>query len=145
MAQGNGNGDAGEAKRNAIPLMAVATLISQFFMCSAVSLGDRFTKQGVGRKTLFLSGIVTLPLRVALIILWRNSGPKFLLITQILDGIEGGFFRVIHPFMVVDLTFGTGRFNVVSKYCNFRARLRIFGLAIFSLASSCMDNSGYDQ
>ena len=133
MARGNEDGDAGEAKRNAIPLMAVATLISQVFMCSAVSLGDRFTKQGVGRKTLFLSGIVTLPLRVALIILWRNSGPKFLLLTQILDGIEGGLFRVIHPYIVVDLTFGTGRFNVVSKYykCNFIARLIIFGIALF--------------
>ncbi len=110
--------DAGQAKRNAIPLMAAATLISQFFMCSSVSIGDYYTKQGVGRKILFLAGIITLPIRCALIILWKNSGPKVLLLTQILDGIEGGLFRVIHPYIVVDLTFGTGRFNIVSKYEN---------------------------
>ena len=115
MSQNNEGEDEGEAKRNAIPLMAAATLISQFFMCSSVSIGDYYTKQGVGRKILFLAGIITLPLRCALVILWRNSGPKMLLLTQIFDGIEGGLFRVIHPYIVVDLTFGTGRFNIVSK------------------------------
>ena len=107
--------DEGQATRNAIPLMAAATLVSQLFMCASVSIGDYYTKQGVGRKILFLAGIVTLPLRCALVILWRDAGPKLLLLTQILDGIEGGLFRVIHPYIVVDLTFGTGRFNIVSK------------------------------
>lgn len=118
MSQNNDGEDEGEAKRNAIPLMAAATLISQFFMCSSVSIGDYYTKQGVGRKILFLAGIITLPLRCALVILWRNSGPKMLLLTQIFDGIEGGLFRVIHPYIVVDLTFGTGRFNIVMGLTN---------------------------
>ena len=117
MSQGNGDEDedVGQAKRNAIPLMAAATLISQLFMCLSVSAGDYYTKQGVGRKILFLVGLITLPLRCLLIILCKDAGSKVLLLTQILDGIEGGLFRVIHPYIVVDLTFGTGRFNIISK------------------------------
>ena len=115
MGQGREGEDAGQARRNAIPLMAAGQLISQFFMCSAVSIGDYYTKRGVGRKPLFLAGIATLPLRCALIILWKDAGPKLLLLTQIFDGLEGGLFRVIHPYVLVDLTYGTGRFNVISE------------------------------
>lgn len=120
MSQGNGDEDedVGQAKRNAIPLMAAATLISQLFMCLSVSAGDYYTKQGVGRKILFLVGLITLPLRCLLIILCKDAGSKVLLLTQILDGIEGGLFRVIHPYIVVDLTFGTGRFNIIMGVTN---------------------------
>jgi len=30
-----------------------------------------------------------------------------------LDGLGGGFFGLIHPYLVADQTFGTGRFNLV--------------------------------
>ena len=33
--------------------------------------------------------------------------------TQILDGISGGLFGLIHPYLIADITFGTGRFNVI--------------------------------
>lgn len=79
----------------------------------ATWIGDKLTHRGVGRKPLFLAGIVTLPIRCALIIFWKDAGEAFLLSTQILDGLGGGFFSLIHPFLVADMTFGTGRFNVV--------------------------------
>lgn len=76
-------------------------------------MGGQLTQQGVGRKPLFMAGIVTLPIRCALIIFWKDAGNTYLLSTQILDGLEGGLMGLIHPFLVADITFGTGRFNVV--------------------------------
>jgi len=35
---------------------------------------------------------------------------------QILDGLGGGFFGLLHPYLVNDIAFGSGRFNVLSKF-----------------------------
>jgi Na+/melibiose symporter-like transporter len=84
-------------------------------MAAATHAGDRLTHRGVGRKPLFLAGLVTLPVRCGLIVLWRNSGDALLLSTQILDGLGAGFFGLVHPYLVADIAFGTGRFNVVRE------------------------------
>lgn len=118
FSQGNNGNDTEASKRAAIPFMAAATLISQAFMCLSVATGKNLTQRGVGRKVILLSAIATLPLRIALILIWRNAGTRILLLTQIFDGIEGGFFRVIHPYIVVDVTFGTGRFNLIMGLTN---------------------------
>ena len=73
-------------------------------MCLSVATGKNLTQRGVGRKVILLSAIATLPLRIALILIWRNAGTRILLLTQIFDGIEGGFFRVIHTYIVVDVS-----------------------------------------
>lgn len=83
-------------------------------MAIATWAGDRLTFYGVGRKPLFMIGLITLPIRCALIILWKDSGDVYLLSTQILDGLGAGLCGLVHPYLVTDLTFGTGRFNVVS-------------------------------
>lgn len=101
--------------RAAIPLIAGAIVLAQLTMAIATWLGKRLTHVGVGRKPLFLAGILTLPLRCALIIYWKDAGSTFLLSTQILDGLGGGFFGLLHPILVADITFGTGRFNLLSK------------------------------
>lgn len=80
---------------------------------AATWAGDRLSHLGVGRKPLFLAGMITLPIRCALIIYWKDAGEAFLLSTQILDGLGGGFFGLVHPFLVADITFGTGRFNLM--------------------------------
>lgn len=89
--------------------------LSSVFVPQAIATwaGDKLTHRGVGRRPLFLAGIVTLPIRCALIIYWKDAGEAFLLSTQILDGIGGGFFGLIHPFLVADMSFGTGRFNLM--------------------------------
>lgn len=87
-----GDNEDGSVKRNAIPLIASAIVLAQFTMSGATFAGDIATKRGIGRKPLFLAGLVTLPIRCALIILWKDSGDAFLLSTQILDGLGGGFF-----------------------------------------------------
>jgi MFS family permease len=86
---------------------------AKLFQAAATWAGDRLTHFGFGRKPLFLAGIVTLPLRCALIIYWKDAGAAFLLSTQILDGLGGGLFGLIHPFLVADMSFGTGRFNLM--------------------------------
>jgi len=108
-----GQGEEGGPKRTAIPLIASAIITAQLTMTLATSIGNRLTTAGVGRKPIFLAGLLTLPIRCGLIILWRNAGDSWLLSTQILDGLGGGFFGLLHPLLVADLTFGTGRFNVV--------------------------------
>lgn len=108
-----GQGDEGVPTRAAIPLIASAIVTAQVTMAVATSVGNRLTAAGTGRKPIFMAGLLTLPIRCALIILWRNAGDSWLLSTQVLDGLGGGFFGLLHPLLVADLTFGTGRFNVV--------------------------------
>ena len=111
-----GENDDGTVSQSAIPLTAGAIVLAQATMSIATIVGDRCTEKGVGRKTLFIAGLVTLPLRCALIIFWKDAGEIYLLSTQILDGLGGGFFGLMHPYLVADITFGTGRFNVISKW-----------------------------
>lgn len=113
MGKGGENNEEEGPSRSAIPLIAGAIVLAQATMSFATILGDKLTDRGVGRKPLFMAGLLTLPLRCALIILWQNSGDAFLLSTQILDGLGGGFFGLLHPYIVADITFGSGRFNLV--------------------------------
>jgi Na+/melibiose symporter-like transporter len=112
-----GDEDDGSPKKTAIPLIASAIVLAQLTMAAATYAGNYCTKIGIGRRPLFLAGLISLPIRCALIILWSNASEGFLLSTQILDGVGGGFMGLIHPLLVADITFGTGRFNVLSKYC----------------------------
>ena len=110
-----GDNDDGSTKRSAIPLIAGAIVVAQFTMSATTYIGDALTKKGVGRKPLFMAALVTLPVRCALIIYWQDWGDSWLLSTQVLDGIGGGFFGLLHPYLVNDIAFGSGRFNVLSK------------------------------
>lgn len=97
----------------AIPLIAAAIVTAQITMAATTIIGDRCTRMGIGRKALLLVALISLPIRCALIILWKDAHEAFLLSTQILDGIGGGLFGLLHPYIVADITFGTGRFNVI--------------------------------
>jgi hypothetical protein len=114
-----GDNEDGSPRRSAIPLIAGAIVLAQITMAIATHIADKLTLCGVGRKPLFLAGLMSLPIRCALIILWKDKGDAWLLSTQILDGLGGGLCGIIHPYLVADITFGSGRFNVVSKcrYC----------------------------
>lgn len=111
-----GDEETGAPRRSAIPLIAGAIVLAQITMAIATYVGDQLTLKGVGRKPLFMAGLLSLPIRCALIILWKDSGDSFLLSTQILDGLGAGLSGLIHPYLVADITFGTGRFNVLSEY-----------------------------
>jgi MFS family permease len=108
-----GDNDDGSPKRSAIPLIAGAIILAQLTMAIATSATGRLTNVGYGRKPLFLIGLASLPIRCGLIIVLQDAGVGWLLATQFLDGLAGGICGLIHPYLVADLTFGTGRFNVV--------------------------------
>lgn len=110
-----GDDEDGGVRQSALPLTAGAIVVAQLTMAVATWAGDRLTLSGTGRKPLFLAGLLTLPFRCALIIWWKDAGDALLLSTQIFDGIGGGLFGLVHPFLVADITFGSGRFNVLSK------------------------------
>mmetsp|Transcript_17060 Transcript_17060/g.16484 ORF Transcript_17060/g.16484 Transcript_17060/m.16484 type:complete len:455 (-) Transcript_17060:21-1385(-) len=108
-----GDNEDGSTKRSAIPLISGAIVLAQATMTVATLIGDKMTVMGFGRKAMLLAGLMSLPTRCALIIYWKDAGDTYLLSTQILDGLGGGFFGLLHPYIVADITFGTGRFNVV--------------------------------
>lgn len=68
----------------------------------------------VGKKAIFLVGLCSLPVRCASIVLIMKfvNHPFALIATQILDGIGAGIFGVIATLTMLDLTQGSGRFNV---------------------------------
>jgi len=103
----------GATSRSAIPLIAGAILLAQVTMSVATVLGGKLTERGIGRKPLFVAGLAILPIRCALIIYWKDAGKSYLLSTQILDGLSGGFLGLLHPYLVADITFGSGRFNLI--------------------------------
>lgn len=108
--------DTGGHSRRAIPLVAGAIVIAQVTTAGATYIGDKLTRIGVGRKPLFLAALASLPIRCALIVYLRNAGNSWLLSTQILDGVGGGLMGLVQPYLVADITFGTGRFNVLSEW-----------------------------
>ena len=87
-----GDNEDGAPSRSAIPLIAGAIILAQATMAIATLIGDRLTQKGVGRKPIFLAGLLSLPIRCALIIYWKDAGNIYLLSTQVLDGFGGGFF-----------------------------------------------------
>lgn len=110
-----GDMSSGVPKRTSIPMIASAVVIAQSVMVGATYAADVLTQRGVGRKPLFMVGLLSLPIRCALILLLKDAGTFFLLTTEILDGIGFGLICVVHPFLVADITFGSGRFNLLSK------------------------------
>lgn len=110
---GQSKDESSKLNRSAIPFTAGAIVMAQITMAWATHLGGTYTEQGVGRKPLFMAALASLPIRCGLIILLSESGQSWLLLTQILDGIAGGLFGLMHPYIVADITFGTGRFNAV--------------------------------
>ena len=110
-----GDEENGGHRQSAIPLVAGAIVTAQLTMAVATWAGNKLTFLGVGRKPLFLAGLLSLPLRCALIIFWKDAGDAYLLSTQILDGLGAGLCGLLHPYIVADIAFGTGRFNVLSR------------------------------
>ena len=113
MGQAKGDDGSSHESRAAIPLTAGNIVTAQIMMTLATYVGDKLTLRGVGRKPLFLAGLACLPIRCALILMFQNAGATALMSTQILDGIAGGLMGLIQPYLVADITFGTGRFNVL--------------------------------
>lgn len=98
----------GNVGRGAL-FQAALIIVAQLVMIPmAILVGRRADRWG--RKTIFLTAFIALPLRGVLFTLSNNSA--YLVGVQVLDGIGAGIFGAVFPVMVADLTRGTGRYNV---------------------------------
>jgi predicted MFS family arabinose efflux permease len=66
--------------------------------------------QAWGRRPLLLIGFAALPIRGLLFA--TVTDPYLLVATQLLDGVAAAVFAVMVPLVIVDLTRGTGHFNL---------------------------------
>ena len=88
--------------------MAAGIIVAQLVMIPVAALAGRLTEVR-GRKSIFLIGFISLPIRGVLFTL--SDQPAFVISVQILDGVGVGVFGVLSVLVVADLTRGTGRFN----------------------------------
>ena len=90
-------------------LMSVCIIAAQMVMVPVAILVGR--KADVwGRKPIFATALAVLALRGMLYPLSDN--PYWLVSVQLLDGVGAGIFGALFPLVVVDLTRGTGHFNI---------------------------------
>src|SRR5499426_2247228 len=90
-------------------LMSACISVAQLVMIPVAAVAGRLT--GVwGRKSIFLIGFISLPIRGVLFTL--SDQPSFVISVQILDGVGAALFGVLSVLVVADLTKGTGRFNI---------------------------------
>ena len=90
-------------------LMSACIIVAQLVMIPVAALAGRLT-EARGRKSIFLIGFISLPIRGALFTL--SDQPFFVISVQILDGVGAALFGVLSVLVVADLTKGTGRFNI---------------------------------
>eukprot|EP00301_Raphidiophrys_heterophryoidea_P020609 c5252_g2_i1.p1 GENE.c5252_g2_i1~~c5252_g2_i1.p1 ORF type:complete len:506 (-),score=127.74 c5252_g2_i1:109-1626(-) len=100
----------GRSESEAIPLAVTTILVGRFTMALvAHALNSRIHTHG--RRSLFLVGLASLPIRGVLVAALRTH-TVLLLATEVLDGIGDGIYGVMHQVVTRDLTAGSGRFNV---------------------------------
>ena len=98
-----------ESSTSAPALIAACMVVPQIIV-AAMSPWVGARAQFWGRRPLLLMGIGALVLRSILLAFVRD--PHLLVLIQVLDGISASVFGVLVPLVVVDVTYGSGHFNV---------------------------------
>eukprot|EP00299_Pterocystis_sp_00344_P017810 c8923_g1_i1.p1 GENE.c8923_g1_i1~~c8923_g1_i1.p1 ORF type:complete len:316 (+),score=49.49 c8923_g1_i1:732-1679(+) len=99
-----------EDENKKIPLAVLVILIGRI---TTVIVNWIIAKKvhSFGRKSLLIISFIVVPLRGCLCAIFESE-MGILLALQILDGIGGGVYRVMHQVIIRDLSRGSGRFNV---------------------------------
>ncbi|HEY1362201.1 MAG TPA: MFS transporter [Xanthobacteraceae bacterium] len=97
------------SSRWATILIAACMIVPQLVV-AAVSPWIGRSAQRFGRRPLLLAGFAVVPIRAVLFSV--VSDPFLLVAVQLLDGIAAAAFTVLAPFIIADITRGTGRFNL---------------------------------
>jgi MFS family permease len=92
------------------PALIGACMVMPQIIVAAISPSVGSRAQLWGRRPLLLIGVSALVLRGILFAYVRN--PQMLILVQVLDGITAAIIGVLVPLTVVDVTFGTGHFNL---------------------------------
>jgi MFS family permease len=94
----------------AAPLWMSALIIVPQIVVAVLSPWVGYHSEKRGRRPLLLVGFGLEPVRAALLAF--TSGPAFLMVAQVLNGITGAIIGVLTILVITDLTAGTGRFNL---------------------------------
>ena len=114
------------------PALIAACMVMPQIMVAAMSPWVGGRAQAWGRRPLLLIGIGALVIRGLLFSFVRD--PHFLIAIQVLDGVAASVFGVLVPLVVVDVTYGSGHFNLAQG---------IVGTATELGASASMLFAGY--
>jgi MFS family permease len=92
------------------PALIAACMVMPQIVVAVMSPWTGARAQTWGRRPLLLVGIGALVLRSILLALIHD--PPLLVLIQILDGVSASVFGVLVPLVIVDVTYGSGHFNV---------------------------------
>jgi Na+/melibiose symporter-like transporter len=92
------------------PALIAACMVVPQIVVAAMSPWIGARTQASGRRPFLLLGIGSLILRSILFAFVQD--PHLLVLIQILDGITASVFAVLVPLVVVDVTYGSGHFNL---------------------------------
>lgn len=92
------------------PAVIAACMVVPQIVVALLSPSIGFSAQTWGRRPLLLVGVGALVLRTLVFAFVRD--PNLLVLIQVLDGISASVFGVLVPLIVVDVTYGSGHFNV---------------------------------
>jgi MFS family permease len=92
------------------PALIGACMVVPQIVVAAISPWIGQLAQSSGRRPLLLAGVAALVCRGLLFAFVRD--PYLLIAVQLLDGIAAAIFGVLVPLIIVDVTFGSGHFNL---------------------------------
>jgi hypothetical protein len=92
------------------PALIAACMVAPQLVVAMLSPWVGLRAQTWGRRPLLLIGIGALVVRALLFAFVRD--PHLLVFIQVLDGIAASVFGVLVPLVVVDVTYGSGHFNM---------------------------------
>mmetsp|Transcript_27624 Transcript_27624/g.45888 ORF Transcript_27624/g.45888 Transcript_27624/m.45888 type:complete len:504 (+) Transcript_27624:77-1588(+) len=143
LAIGNG--------REGILLSGLCIIVAQIFMVMSAKICGTYSGK-YGRKTLFLVGFFSVPVRCFILhLLLKARGDddatpllQFLtLSTQILDGLGAGIFGTMYILVTSDISGGTGRFSLTLGLTT--AAMSIGGTVSGYLGEALAQDLGYQQ
>jgi len=147
LAIGNG--------RSGILMSGLCIIVAQLVMVISARVCGKYS--GIyGRKTLFLVGFFSVPVRcfiLTLLVHWRDSQfdddgtPLYvqllILSTQVLDGVGAGVFGTMYILVTSDVSGGTGRFSLTLGITT--AAMSIGGTVSGYLGEALAQDLGYKE
>jgi MFS family permease len=137
--------------RAGILMSGFCIIIAQIFMVASAHVCGKYSGM-YGRKGLFLLGMLSVPVRCAILTLLVhikqvNGESAFLdilmLSTQILDGVGAGIFGTMYVLVTSDISGGTGRFSLTLGLTT--AAMSIGGTVSGYLGQALAEDIGYRQ
>jgi len=137
--------------RAGILMSGFCIIVAQAFMVASAHICGKYSGM-YGRKGLFLLGILSVPIRCALLTLLLHirgvNGESaildiIILSTQILDGVGAGIFGTMYVLVTSDISGGTGRFSLTLGLTT--AAMSIGGTVSGYLGQALAEDIGYRQ